>query len=98
MFFERENDTYFVTYKNRNVDLNILSEKIIEFFKSEKYTTTQNYINPLTGQNNPLTREISDVFQVSYEIDIVDSVLADKGDDDSVTISFLISSSIDIIQ
>ncbi|MGI9566935.1 MAG: SIMPL domain-containing protein [Nitrosopumilus sp.] len=37
MFFERENDTYFVTYKNRNVDLNILSEKIIEFFKSEKH-------------------------------------------------------------
>ncbi len=37
MIFEREDDTYFVIHKNRNVNLKTLSEKLVKFFKSEKY-------------------------------------------------------------
>ena len=64
MIFERENDNYFITYKNRNVDLDILSEKITEFFKSEKYTTTLSNSHPreyaITATKNNIIYKLLD--------------------------------------
>ena len=69
---------------------------------NQEFSVTQNeIIIPIDKKTAPITREISDAFEIGYEIDIVDPVIFDQkrnklvpvnDDNNNVTTSFLISS------
>jgi len=69
---------------------------------NQEYSVIQNNVNQLNHQNVPVERNIADVFQVGYEIDIVDPFMISDDDkknktdeednNNNVTNSFLISS------
>ena len=85
MIFEREEDTYFVTYKNRNADLRILSERLVAFFKSEKYSASlssshqREYDIIATKNNNGILYKLLDR-QETWLVSI-------KGDSDNFILS-----------
>ena len=69
---------------------------------NQEFSVTQNQTNMIDKQNITVTRDLTDVFKIGYEIDIQDPVIFDqkknklvpinKEDNNNVTTSFLISS------